>query len=65
MNGNDDCGGGINNLGVVGNRRDLFKMNGIGGSKNNTLANLPKKPSSLASVARMYEQGNFLGPIRN
>lgn len=43
MSGNDDNGGGANNLGVVGHRRDLFKMNGIGVPKTSTLASLPKK----------------------
>jgi len=35
-------GGSVSSLGVVGQRRDLFKMKGIG-AKTNTFGNLPKQ----------------------
>ena len=49
------AGGSLGNLGIVGNRRDLFKMQGIV-NKMTTQPNLPKKPTSLARVARAYEK---------
>ena len=52
-------GGSLSSLGVIGQRRDLFKMKGIGG-KTNTLSNLPKpQPTTHNNVARMFEQGNY------
>ena len=50
----------MSNLNVVGHRRDLFKMPNVVAPAS-TLSSLPKQPSALAKVARIYEQGNFLG----
>lgn len=42
-------------MGVVGQRRDLFKMKNMV-TKQNTIGSLPKQPSTLTSVARMFDQ---------
>ena len=52
----DDAGNkSLNNMGVIGHRRDLFKMNGITQNKSSNLTNAQKQPTSLATVARIYE----------